>query len=104
MSWEGYEQVICKNGHYYNRNCMFGANEPEFCPYCSEEDAWRNIVDITNGSFDVNPITGEAERIDGYIELEIDKPEETQQCSCCGHVRVIKEATYKIPKKEYYNE
>jgi hypothetical protein len=47
---------------------------------------WINIVDTTNGSFE------DEERIDGYVNLKVEK--ETK-CKECGHTLEI---TYKISK------
>lgn len=38
------------------------------------------------------------DRIDGYIELEIDKEAVVEICNL-GHKHVVEEATYKIPRK-----
>jgi hypothetical protein len=38
-------------------------------------------------------------RIDGYVDLEVDRPAEFCTCSKCGHKHVVKEATYKVPEK-----
>lgn len=46
MSFEGYCQSICSNGHYYT----FDTYDSETnCPYCNGEGAWTNSVDDTNG-------------------------------------------------------
>lgn len=48
MSYEGYVQVICKNGHldHCPDDCLYDEDEP--CEYCGAEIVWRNHVDDTN--------------------------------------------------------
>lgn len=58
MSYEGYEQVLCKNGHLGSADAYFGHHDWQ-CPDCGTPDiAWSNSVDDTNG-----------ERF-GYIHME----------------------------------
>jgi len=96
MSYEGYSQLLCKDGHYWevDCNCTSGKLEDETCPVCSNPAIWENMVDITNGSFDPYWSMEEKNRIDGYIELEILKEE---KCDKCGSILV---RIYKIPKKK----
>lgn len=87
MSYEGYEQHICKNGHLFGR----GAFE-ESAPKCScgAESVFCNCVDDTN--FDEV----------GYIDFEPFKLAEavTETCEHCGHTRVVSETTYRVPTKK----
>lgn len=111
MSFEGWYQLLCKNGHESSEDCYYHPDYGDWkCPVCGAELAWSNLVDITNGSYcdcygpDKKPNpnceycqgTG---RIDGYVELEVDQPEQTQVCNL-GHVHVTKVAIYKIPEPE----
>lgn len=84
MSWEGYHQRLCSNGHYWTVDGYL--SEPEECRVCGEKFVWENIVDTTNGSYDDN-----GERIDGFIELEI---KEERKCEHCGSILGM---IYKIP-------
>jgi hypothetical protein len=88
MSWEGFYQKLCKNGHYFTEDASIYCEETEKCPICGEKFVWKNTVDETNGSFEGSV------RIDGYINLEVDKE---VKCKECGHTLEI---TYKIPKKK----
>lgn len=88
MSWEGYYQLICKNGHMWTEFAEYRKAEECICPKCNTKPIWYNIVDITNGSFEGN------KRIDGYIEL---KPSKIIKCKHCGSILEIK---YRIPKKK----
>ena len=47
MSFEGYFQLICKNGHYYHEG-LYGKEELAPCPHCKSNAVWWNLVDITN--------------------------------------------------------
>lgn len=87
MSYEGYVQNICANGHYFTSNW---AIEP-VCPHCSAASAWENHVDETN--------------CDGYGYIP---PEEFKkiliqdnQGETCnlGHYHVTCVATHRIPKE-----
>ena len=86
MSFEGYFQYVCKEGHYWNSDCYI---EHDICPQCHQKAVWDNLVDETNGSHDED-----GKRIDGYVELEtLCKTE----CEYCGSVL---NETYKIPKNK----
>ena len=94
MSFEGFYQILCKNGHLHLKDAMAVCFNDDWiekfkCPICGETTAWWNLVDQTNGSYDEN-----GNRIDGYIELEIKKVE---ICPCCRIAPII---TYKIPKEK----
>lgn len=97
MSWEGYYQNLCKSGHYYISEDYGYVPEDNSCPICKESVKWWNTVDITNGSFEWNPDSSKQERIDGYVELEVEVPAKICRCSCCGNEHKIQEETYKIP-------
>jgi hypothetical protein len=45
MSYEGYSQCICSNGHYFEHDAYCDG----FCPYCGLGSSWDNSVDQTNG-------------------------------------------------------
>ena len=93
MSFEGYDQCICKNGHHFTKDVYCGYIADFECPICKEKVAWWNIVDVTNGSFE------NMERIDGYIDLKIKTKAKTCKCDKCNNIHVIEDATYQIPKK-----
>lgn len=96
MSYEGYSQFLCRNGHYWKVDAlgMMFDSEKQQCPICWEDEVFENMVDVTNGSFDEE--TGE--RIDGYINLKI-KSENSGTCSNCGEKHIC-EITYQIPEDE----
>ena len=93
---------------------------PQWVCSCGAKAAWWNLVDTTNGSFcecpsgvyELENIYQQQEsdrpsdckycengRIDGHVELELDKEAVTQTCNL-NHVHVIEEATYKIPQNK----
>jgi hypothetical protein len=79
MSFEGYYQLICKKGHYYNTG-LCGAEENTCCPYCKSYPVCWNLVDTTND--EGHPI----------------KPKVLTKRICCKCGSILEE-TYKIPKK-----
>ena len=82
MSFEGYYQRLCKNGHSMDVDCYIESDKDR-CAVCGSGIAWHNLVDVTNGSYYEN------ERIDGYVELQI---KSQRKCEHCGS---ILETTYK---------
>lgn len=100
MSYEGWEQVLCKNGHYHSEGCYIFDYEEWKCSVCGEGIGWHNSVNVTNGSFEIDEETGEEERIDGYVELEVDIPATICTCDKCGTEHATSAPTYKIPEKE----
>jgi hypothetical protein len=94
MSYEGYYQVICKNGHAENVDCYDFNKELHKCNVCGSAIVWSNLVNVTNGSWDE-----EGNRIDGFIELELDKGYKDKWCECskCKNKHLISTPTYRIP-------
>lgn len=86
MSFEGYIQRLCKNGHLEEIDVYDFESKDEKCDECGEEWVWQNTVDQTNGG-DV-----------GRVELEIESPDVYETiCEHCGAQRLVAEETYKIP-------
>jgi len=96
MGYSGFSQFWCKNGHYWTVDCWREADviKDNKCPICKESAVFRNMVNVTNGSFD-----DEGNRIDGYIKPELVKEHKTI-CKSCGKEHVCECSIYKIPKKE----
>lgn len=95
MGYEGYEQHICENGHYFHNYDMYSgmfSDDPTRCTYCQAPSAWRNCVDQTNG-----PSQGEIpmEKLKAFLV----SPAEEQKCNL-GHFHLIKEAIYRVPTQE----
>lgn len=92
MSCEGAYHILCENGHLTIEDPIGFFEEKDNhlweCSKCLGKMAWSNLVDLTNGSWD-----DDGNRIDGYVELEIDHRE------TCEHCGAVKETIYKIPQK-----
>lgn len=58
MSYEGYTEYLCANGHHFTVDCYDVA--PPGCPRCSSPLAWEHAVDETNGYDESRPGTCEA--------------------------------------------
>jgi len=102
MSWEGYQQNLCQNGHAYDVDDSYhhvgiDSSVASLCPFCKAPCTWWNLVDTTNGSFECDEFGNETEeRIDGFVELKEKEPAVDHTCSC-GHVHQVKPAVYYIP-------
>lgn len=78
MSYEGYEEFICKNGHYNTLDVnyfTYGSDDPkiqkemEFCPCCGEKYKWQCSVDQTNGYYEDDPSTFDApKKVVGFTD------------------------------------
>lgn len=89
MSYEGYEQFLCSNGHYMTADAY--ADPIQVCK-CGAKVVWWNSVDITNGTYDED-----GNRIDGYVELQVKQSAVYEECPCCHHRELKSEETYHIP-------
>jgi hypothetical protein len=86
MSFEGYEQRLCKNGHYETFDVYEFVPEDDPCSVCGAKWVWFNLVDCTN------------EPGVGKVELEIATPARYETtCEACGSQAMVEEETYKIP-------
>lgn len=115
MSFEGYYQILCRNGHVGGVDCYGDLNfdGPEKtslyqghdvgeeydhplwrCTECKELAGWWNLVNTTNGSY------YEGERIDGYVDLKVAIEPDVCTCKCgCVHLKGGKPPTYHIPRE-----
>ena len=92
MSYEGYERVLCRNGHLFVANCYDSIFLDETddstyswkCPICNEPMVWFESVDQTNN--------GGVSRV--LIEYK------THECSCptCGNQHYLSPTQYYIPQ------
>jgi hypothetical protein len=99
MSYSGYTQFLCGRGHEFSLDCYEEDDGNPRCPHCGARPVWRNGVDTMNGSWEVDEVTGEEVRIDGHVDLEVNRPAEFCECPRCGDSHVCKWATYKVPAK-----
>ena len=95
MSYEGYSQFVCAQGHAWDVDAMelmYGGDEhlqPKMCPFCGSPAVWENSVDQTNGYEEDNPASIPA-------KLEVDRPAVVEVCNL-GHTHTLTRETYKIP-------
>jgi len=86
MSFEGYYQRLCNNGHLSEEDVYSSCNEHYWhCTVCKEPLAWWNLVDQTNS------------QDEGKISLQEKSPATDCQCHC-GHIHVAVAKTYYIPE------
>ena len=86
MSYEGYAQQICENGHLYERDVY---DSEESCPHCQGKSVFYNGVDETNcEQYGIIPP-------DQWEKLRLTE-EKTETCNL-GHVHVIARPTYRVP-------
>jgi len=102
MSFEGYLQYWCENGHYHERDAYDDYfDEHQFkCPHCDGKEAFHNLVDVTNGSYEYDD-NGEQVRIDGFIEPEVVKDAPVCTCDSCGHTHALGPAVYVVPSENF---
>lgn len=102
MSFEGYYQRLCKQGHYSEFDVY--SEQEDTCYLCGDVFVWENLVDETNG-IDCSCFDDEGcehcdnGRIDGYVEPEpVDGlADAAEYCEHCGNVTNHPVPRYKIP-------
>lgn len=92
MSFEGYYQCLCKKGHRVSLDCWSEPDE-EVCYHCKEPIVWQNLVDQTNGE-EVGFIP------DNSFKTLLVKDVVTETCICCGNMKILEPATYRIPTED----
>lgn len=96
MSYEGYYQQWCPNGHYDECDAL-QHDWDERCIDCGEPYVLEHSVDLTNDG-------GPSGKGWGYIQPEVDIPAVTETCEHCNHTRTVKPEIYKIPTQEQREE
>ena len=96
MSYEGYEEFICTNGHYWTEDAMtfsYGTEEEQAtackCNYCKEPYHYARSVDETNGIIEEDIRTQRAR----LIEIGFDNVWHEDHL---GNKYATKELKYKI--------
>lgn len=84
MSYEGYEQYLCENGHYWEEGCSYGNEDPIPCADCGKPPVWVHSVDTTNDE-------GEP------VVLKLKTPSKLETCPTCQHTKEVTPETYEIP-------
>lgn len=90
MSFEGFYQCFCKNGHLIQFDVYDDDSSP--CPVCGTEFALKILVDDTNGE-QSGVISKTA------LKSLVISPEVKQLCNL-GHWHVVNQAVYRIPSPE----
>jgi len=86
MSFEGYYQLLCPNGHLGVLDAYtYDFGDSNKCFWCDENWCWENLVDCTNDE-------GEA------IVLEVLEPPTVCTCTECGDRHLSEGAIYVIPE------
>lgn len=89
MSYEGYDEGLCEDGHYHSWDCW--DDPPAKClartteGVCGKELVWSHSVDQTNGEGEV-------------AILEVLEEAKTKTCPTCNHQEVVADYRYKIPE------
>ena len=97
MSYEGYVQCVCKNGHFFSHPETYGGNSEVGCPTCDANPAFNNSVDETNGEST------------GYIPPELFAKKflitaEVSEVCNLGHSHITSPAIYRIPTNDEAKE
>lgn len=106
MSFSGFYQILCENGHHSIQDAWFD-NNTFVCSFCkSTKIAWINGVDQTNECTRECDLLEKEKNICckygcGYREFEEILPQKDEVCPTCGHfLRAIQERTFKIPGRQ----
>jgi uncharacterized protein (DUF983 family) len=86
MSWEGFSESLCENGHFFDGNVY----EESVCPVCGAKARFYNVVDTTNGFYGGN--------ID-ITKLTV-AVEETCILNAWGKRVVVNPTQYELPSSE----
>lgn len=89
MSYEGFVEHLCKNGHYWAVDC-YDEQSAKVCKKCKEPSLWRHAVDQTNGICTLEDGSEDSSTV--RFPLEVD-----HYLDEIVHIRV---PIFKIPSKE----
>ena len=104
MSYEGYVQRLCSQGHLSVVDCMdesetrgiWDDGYTPSCLICKEPIAWSNSVDETNHN------------TPAFSNFRVREAEVVDECHTCNNKKVVKQVTYHVPTademKDYSNE
>ena len=96
MSYEGFEQWLCEDGHYFVYHVYFTPDPDKWrCNICGKPLAWSNIVDQTNNGYASD---GSYDDI-GYVKMTaLPHDGTTRVCPVCdGTGQAPTEPRYEIP-------
>lgn len=95
MSYEGYCQFLCSNGHLWEEGENYGSKDYGPCPDCGAGIVFQNSVDQTN-----------CDEVGIIIQKEWNKleiSEEVNKKCDLGHIHRIEPARYRVPSKDELN-
>lgn len=81
MSYEGYTEYLCEDGHHWTQDAY--DERPRMCADCGKRAVWYHDVDQTNGD-------------DDWALLDAIETAAFAQCNY-GHTHQVRVARYKIP-------
>lgn len=67
MSYEGYTEKLCKQGHLWSDDCY---SDPTPCPHCFGMAVWQHHVDQTNGEEEMEDGTIHPDTTHWPLEIE----------------------------------
>ena len=85
MSYEGYYQLLCANGHEFSADALDFGHDGK-CPHCKADSVWWNGVDQTNDDGDKD-----------IVELTEIEPAKMCQCNECDNMHMVAPARYALP-------
>jgi hypothetical protein len=93
MSYEGYFQALCENGHYNQFPELYDSDSsPECCHICKSKIVWTNMVDDTNGDhWGLIP----PDLFNAFLQ----STSKVETCNL-GHKHVIVHEVYNLPTEE----
>jgi hypothetical protein len=94
MSYEGYNQHICRNGHRFDEPEQYGEGDIPKCPECDAVTVWENGVDQTNCE-DHGKISN-----DDFYKL-LKTPATYRVCPTCHTSEIVTPDIYEIPTNEW---
>jgi len=113
MSYEGYEQFLCPEGHLWTLDAFWydypsietqnTQNGWPLCPDCKKLPVWKNSIDQTNGCDRLDEKGHHSDCQCGYVELELAEPVKDCVCQNCGSHHSKEPPRYKIPEKGRVN-
>lgn len=106
MSYEGYQQYLCPEGHLWNLDCNWHMASPlpelqngwPLCPDCKKPPVWTNPIDETNSCDKLDDKGHHPGCQCGFVDLELIEPVKDCVCPNCGSHHVKEAPRYKIPE------
>jgi hypothetical protein len=90
MSWEGFEVLVCEEGHMW-KNPAYATEDSDLCGICGKPAKDIGSVDETNG-------------LPYYLTFKVIclDPAKYEHCPTCFHMHIITPPKYKMIKCKMY--